>query len=426
MTPAKFLLISGLVLIAAGATAQVDSVTPDHIYRDNIRTVKFAPQGNALSLPVIALGGSDHLELGFDDLEGDVKDYYYTLVLCNSDWKPANVNPFDYLHGFMENRIDDYHYSTLPLQHYTHYSLSLPNNNCRPTRSGNYLLKVYLDGDTSQVAFTTRMLVVDNKAIIKGTIQQPINPKVFQSDQKVNFSVSLQGLNVNNAFSQVKVFILQNDRWDNAIHNIRPTFIKGSELEYNTENDCIFPAGKEWRWADLRSFRLQTERVANIDYAKNQTDVYLLPDPNRSHERYIYRRDLNGHFYPSILEQGYNPDFEGDYARVHFTFVAPQPFAGSDVYVFGELSRYECNASNRMTYNGAKGVYEATLYLKQGYYNYIYGVIPQGQHRLDMDNTEGNWWEAENNYTILVYFRPLGGRADELVGMRTLNSLENR
>jgi hypothetical protein len=326
----------------------------------------------------------------------------------------------------MENRIDDYHYSTLPLQRYTHYSLTIPNNNCKPTRSGNYLLKVYLDSDTSKLVFTRRLLVVSNKAIIKGTIQQPVNPKIFQSDQKVNFSVSLQGLNVNNPFSQIKVFILQNGRWDNAIHNIKPTFIKGDELEYNTENDCVFPAGKEWRWADLRSYRLQTERVARIDYGKSQTDVYLHPDPNRSYQRYLFRRDLNGHYYPAILEEGYNPDFEGDYARVHFTFKAPSPFAGSDVYVFGELTNYECNASNRMTYNGVDEAYEATLYLKQGYYNYIYGIIPQGRHFLNTDNTEGNWWETENNYSILVYYRPLGGRADELIGLQTLNSLENR
>src|SRR5690606_32554058 len=134
-------------------------------------------------------------------------------------------------------------------------------------------------------------LVVNNKAIVKGLIQQPVNPKIFQTYQKVNFSVSLQGLNVNNPLSQVKVFILQNDRWDNAIKNLKPTFVKGDELDYNTENDCVFPARKEWRWVDLRSSRLQTERVANINYEKNQTFVTLVPDEHRSQQRYLYRRD---------------------------------------------------------------------------------------------------------------------------------------
>lgn len=410
----------------AGLRAQVTGNTPDHVYMDNIKTVKVAPAGNPTALPVMTLGSNDKISVSFDDLDADAKNYYYSLVLCNADWKPARLNPFDYLRGFIENRIDDYRYSTLPLQTYTHYKLTLPNNNCTPIKSGNYLLKVYLDSDTSQLAFTRRLLVVNNKAIIRGVIQQPVNPRIFQTHQKVNFNVSLQGLNINNPFSQVKVFILQNDRWDNAVKNIKPTFIKGDELDYNAENDCVFPALKEWRWVDLRSFRLQTERVRDIDNAKNQTAVWLVPDENRSQQRYEYRRDLNGQYYPAILEQGYNPDYEGDYAKVHFTLKAPLPFAGSDVYVFGELTNYECNDSNKLAYDGAAGAYEGTLYLKQGYYNYMYGVIPKGGDLLDMDNTEGNWWETENDYTILVYFRPLGGRSDELVGMRTLNSLQNR
>ncbi len=42
------------------------------------------------------------------------------------------------------------------------------------------------------------------------------------------------------------------------------------------------------------------------------------------------------------------------------------------------------------------------------------------------DLTEGNYWDTENNYTILVYYRPLGGRADELVGYTRVNSLMGR
>lgn len=423
----KPLFISSLCCLGFFFTkAQVNGITPDHVYLDNIKSVKFSPAGNAIGMPVLKLGSPSVLNLSFDDLDADVKNYYYTLVLCNTDWKPANLNPFDYLDGFMENRIEDYHYSTLPLQHYTHYNVTIPNNNCRPTRSGNYLLKVYLNGDTSQPAFTRRLLVTANKAIIHGNIQQPVNPKIFRTYQKVDFSVSLAGLNVNNPLSQIKVFILQNNRWDNAIHELKPTFIKGDELIYNTEDQCVFPALKEWRWADLRSFRLQTERVDHIDYEKNKTDVFLISDQNRSQQRYVYRSDINGHYFPAILEQGYNPDFEGDYANVHFTFQAPAPFAGSEVYVFGEMTNYECNESNRMKYNSAKGVYEATLYLKQGYYNYMYGIIPKGGHQLDMENTEGNWWETENDYTVLVYYRPIGGRADELIGMRNFNSLKGR
>jgi hypothetical protein len=42
------------------------------------------------------------------------------------------------------------------------------------------------------------------------------------------------------------------------------------------------------------------------------------------------------------------------------------------------------------------------------------------------DQTEGNLWETENNYTIFVYYRPLAGRADELIGITSVNSLTGR
>ncbi len=404
--------------------AQVNSITPDHVYMDNIKTVHFAPEGNPLKLPIISINSQQKIILSFDDLDGEVKDYYYTLQLCNTDWSPVDISPFNYIDGFEENRINDYHYSTIPLQKYVHYSVKIPNADLRLTHSGNYLLKVYLNGDTSQLAFTRRLMVTDNKTIIHGEIKQPTNPKIFNYYQRVKFNINLKGIHINNPLTQIKVFILQNGRWDNAIKGLKPTFVRGNTLVYNIEDKSVFPAMKEWRWVDLRSLRLQTERVQNIINGANTIDVILKTDYNRANKQYVYRKDINGHFIPDIMESGYNPDYEGEYAKVHFSFKTPTPFANSNVYVFGAMTNYECNKRNLMKYNAQKGVYETTLYLKQGYYNYIYGIIPKGSHHLLTKSTEGNWWETKNNYTILVYYRPLGKRADELIGIRTLSTME--
>ncbi|HEY0608591.1 MAG TPA: DUF5103 domain-containing protein, partial [Chitinophaga sp.] len=284
-----------------------------------------------------------------------------------------------------------------------------------------------LESDTTQLAFTRRMLVVDNKAGVSGFIQQPVSPKLFRTSQKVNFTVNTAGLNINNPFDQVKVYILQNYRWDNAVSGIKPMFLRGNEIVYNTEVDCVFPAGKEWRWVDLRSFRLQTERVDRSDYRRNGTDIYVKPDPERGSSIYQYIKDINGRYQLATLDD-YDPNFEGDYAAVHFTYPSREPYAGYDMYIYGELTSYECNESNKMVYNPSTGSYEGTLFLKQGFYNYIYGLIDKTvpNSKLNTEYTEGNYWEAENTYTILIYFRPLGGRSDELVGMATLNSMLNR
>lgn len=421
------LVIAGQLLNTYHAAAQENAVSPDHVYFNNIKSVKFSPAGDQLSLPVIQLGSGEQLQLSFDDMDNDTKNYYFTFVLCNADWSRAQVNTFDYLQGFSENRIQNYRFSSIALQKYTHYSVSVPAGNSLPKKAGNYLLMVYLDSDTSQLAFTRRMLVVDNKAGVSGFIQQPVSPKLFRTHQKVNFSINTGGLNINNPFDQVKVYILQNYRWDNAISGIKPMFLRGNEIVYNTEVDCVFPAGKEWRWIDLRSFRLQTERVDRSDYRRTGTDIWVKPDPERGNSIYQYIKDINGRYQLATLDD-YDPNFEGDYAAVHFTYPSKEPYAGYDMYIFGELTSYEWNESNKMVYNPSTQSYEGTLFLKQGFYNYIYGLIdktvPNG--KFSTEYTEGNHWEAENTYTILIYFRPLGGRSDELVGMATLNSMLNR
>ncbi|MCW3467712.1 type IX secretion system plug protein [Chitinophaga nivalis] len=429
MRTAAFIFVLGLVqcLFHGAANAQANVITPDHVYHSNIRTVKFSQAGDLLTMPMYTVGSDEKLELSFDDMDNDVKNYYYSFVLCNADWTPAQVNPFDYMRGFSETRILNYRLSSVSLQRYTHYSVQLPGTNSYPVKSGNYMLKVFLDSDTSQLAFTRRMYVVENKAGITGFIKQPISPKLFRTSQKINFEVNMGSLNIQNPFDQVKVVILQNYRWDNAITNLKPQFINGNVIKYNAEQNCIMPGGKEFRWIDLRSFRLQTERVRNTEYHNNSTDVYAVPDVERADKVYQFIKDVNGKFYQATLEN-YNPNFEGDYAAVHFSFLSPEPYAGYDMYLLGELTNYEFNDNSKLTYNPASRAYEGTLQLKQGYYNYIYGLIdktiPDGKFSTEL--TEGDSWETENNYTILLYFRPLGGRADELVSSITLNSILDR
>jgi hypothetical protein len=422
----SLLFMMGFVLPAA---AQDDDLTPgtDHIYYNNIKSVKLNPAGNQIGYPIMALNSGDRLDLQFDDLDNDVKNYYYTYVLCNADWTPAQVNTMEYLRGFSETRIQDYKLSSIALQKYTHYSAQIPNANSAPIKSGNYIIKVYLDSDTSQLAFTCRMLVLNNKAGVSGVIQQPLTPKFFKTYQKINFEVNTAGLNLANPFDQLKVVILQNYRWDNAIKNPKPMFLKGNTIQYNAEQDCLMPANREWRWVDLRSFRLQTERVKHVDYGANSTDVFVQPDGDRGNIPYQYIKDYNGRYFLATIDD-YNPFYEGDYATVHFTYASPEPFADYDLYIFGEMTNFEYNENTKLKYNPTTRAYECSLFLKQGYYNYEYALVDKRKPDAvpETQITEGDWWETENIYTILVYYRALGGRSDELVGTATLNSMLNR
>ncbi len=233
---------------------EVNGQLADKIIASNIYSVKLHPLGAPLNYPIIRLNSSDRLELHFDDMDADVKYYSYTFILCNADWSQANLSQFDYMQGFSNVRINTYRNSNTVLTRYTHYTTEVPTRNTYPTRSGNYLLKVFINGDTSQMAFSKRFLVVDNKASAGMTVLQPFNSQIFKTHQKLQFNVNVQALKPSNVFQQIKIVILQNYRWNNITTNLQPTFIKQNILEYNTENDGIFPGQKEWRWINLTSF----------------------------------------------------------------------------------------------------------------------------------------------------------------------------
>jgi len=154
---------------------------PDHIYKQNIHSVKLYKYGDIYSYPVLALNSADQLELHFDDLDADVKNYYYSYQLCNADWTPANLQPYDYIRGFQSNRITTYRNSSIVFTRYTHYQASVPDRSCVPIRSGNYLLKVFINDDTSKLAFTKRFLVVDIKTSVAALVQQPYDMQFFKS-----------------------------------------------------------------------------------------------------------------------------------------------------------------------------------------------------------------------------------------------------
>jgi len=399
---------------------------PDAVYKSNIQCVRFHPYGDQTALPTYNLNSGDQLELNFDDLDGNIKSYYYTFQLCDYNWKPVDISPFMYIKGFTQQRISTNRYSSIALTKYTHYQSMLPDRNTTITLSGNYLLKVFLNGDTSQLAFTRRLLVVDSKAAIIAKVVQPFTPQYFSTHQKIQFTANITGVNTFSAAQQVKVVILQNNRWDNALKDIAPTFVRGNSLEYNTENNCIFPAGKEWRWLDLRSFILQSDRVDSARYKKTATDIFVKPDVDRSGVKYVYFRDLNGMFLIETYES-INPYWQGDFAAVHFTLATAnaQPYPGKDIYLAGQLTDYAFTDKTKMIFNSEKAAYEVTAFLKQGYYNYTYIAVDKNNPQQKTD-LEGNYWETENSYTILMYYKGFNDRADQLIGIGKINSRNDR
>lgn len=413
-----------LVFVSCSFSLAQAQRLPDHIYMETIHTVKLYQQNDQQSTALLRLNGPELLELHFDDMGGYPRNFFYTFQLCNADWSPAMLNPFDYIKGFLQNRITQYRVSSIANNKYVHYQALLPERNAVPSRSGNYLLKVFLDGDTAKLAFTKRFMVVDERVNLGARILQPFNSAQNRTHQKIQVTVNTGDLNILSPQQQSRLIVLQNNRWDNAAISIQPTFIRGKMYEYSNEQELVFASGKEYRWADLQSFRFLTDRMDKIDRNTVPWEITMKPDLIRNDARYAFFVDRNGLDEIGTAE-GVNPWWQGDYAWVHFSLVPDnrKPMAGKDVFLLGSLTGNQLGDTSRLQFDEASGLYRKTLLLKQGYYSYQYVTRDKnGQGPGDPALTEGNYWETENDYQLFFYFRSMGGRHDELVGVGRLNS----
>lgn len=418
-----------LVPLLACTLAVMAQREPDRIYRSGILSVKFNPAGRPVEYPVIRLNSNDRLELRFDELGTDVRNYFYTFELCNADWTPAPLSYFDYVRGYSQVRIGNYRNSSISLTRYVHYDAVIPDRNCTPTKSGNYILKVFLNGDTSQIAFTRRFLVLDERMDLGVQIRQPFNSNIFLTHHRLQVTLSGQGIDIRYPQQQVRVQVLQNMRWDNRLRLDQPTFVRQGLLEYSNEAEMVMPAMKEWRWVNLRSFRLLGDRVSFQRNTDSSFSVFVQEEGPRPANRYVYYKDINGMSVNETVE-AVNPFWNAEYARVHFRFRPPGgvPYPGKDLYLIGEMTGYGANEGSRLNFDPATGAYSTEILLKQGYYDYCYALRDNRNPRAPFETelTESNSWETENQYTVLVYYRELGGRYDQLLGLARAGSVNLR
>ena len=429
--PFVFTLV--VFLFAFSASAQRRAPAPaesslrydDYVYVPYIRSVQLYVEGLALSYPMLDLNGSSRLHLEFDDLEADAKNYFYRILYCDMDWKPAKISEMEYLDGFSEDRITEYQFSFKTFTPYTHYTLQLPNSSMNWKLSGNYLLVVYEEGRQEAPVFTRRFVVVDSKVQVSAQLVRPNAVSKMRTHQEVDFIVNHENMPLRNPRQEIHAVVLQNGRWDNALVGLSPLFIRANQLVFDYQDQIVFPAGKEFRPLDLRSLRFRAPMVFSIENLRDRSEVTLNKDGSRESQPYIEFNDINGKFVLETKDQS-NP-LAANYAEVLFSLAVEAPFYDDDVYITGQFSQWQLLPEYRMTYNNAINSYVLKTTLKQGFYNYAYARSPKSAEKplVNLSPLEGDWFETENDYTILIYYRPFGGRFDELIGMYHLNSRGN-
>jgi hypothetical protein len=396
----------------------------DYTYSENIKSVFFFKKGLEQSLPIIELNSEEKLKLMFDDLDNEAKNFYYTIIHCNSEWQPSNLSPPEYISGFNESQIKDYFYSFNTTIDYIHYELTFPNDEIAPKICGNYILLVYEMYDPDALILTRRFYVVDKKIAIKAEIKRPKSPDFIDTGQEIDFSILHKGYYIGDPFSDIKVTILQNNRYDNRINSLKPLFVKQNELDYSYNYENVFLGGSEYRYFDIKSMRYQAEHIKEIDFKHPYYHVTLYPDDPKPFKPYYYTIEINGRYYVDVQE-GRDKNIEADYVYVHFSMPYHVPLAEGDIYVYGALTDWNLTEHNKMIYNFDNRAYELTMLLKQGYYNYVYVFAKDNDTYADNTFFEGSHYETENDYIIFVYHYDNTSKYEKLIGLKFLNSLRD-
>lgn len=405
-------------------TPRQELVYDNITYLPVIRSVQWHPADEEAGLPVLTLGQPGSLQLVFDDLRGDIRNFYYSIEHCTADWQSSHLSPLEYAEGYNEDRVMQYQSSVNTLQPYTQYSLEVPSQQVRPKIAGNYLLKVYEDADKRRLILTRRFYVVQPLFTVAAELVPSMQTASRSHNQKINLTLHTGTQRVNNPFQQIQILIMQNQRPDVQQWLRQPSMVQEGSLQYRDPSTFDFAAGNEFRYIDLRSFRLASDRIASLK-TDSLVKIELFPDANHADLAYASTFDENGAFFirnqdrPDALE-------EADYALVHFQLdpkeMAARLTADATIYVVGAFNQYRREEENRLRYHEPSSTWEVSLLLKQGLYDYEYVWMDETSDALKPFAFSGSHFQTENTYQILVYFRRPGTTWDEIAAFHVLRS----
>lgn len=402
------LLIMGYSRVAAQVQRILD---PD------VHTLQLVVDGDPTRPPILMMGRHQHLDISWDEMSHDALRYIYHIEHCDADWNPSTeIFESDYLSGLNDQLIENYEHSFNTTQIYTHYTLSLPNPQVSLRLSGNYRVRIFHEDDDMSEAepvLEAQFCLYENAMPVRIQVSGNTDVDFNRDHQQVSLAVSYGNLNVTDPARELKTVVMQNRRWDNRVTDLEPNIRNARGIEFTHNRDLIFPAGSEFHRFELLDIHRTALGVDRMDWYDPYWHATLMPLP--AGRNYEYSEDQNGVY---VLRSADNQDdaTTAEYVIVHFRLQTPR-LSGDDVFVCGLWTGEPFAEECRMEYDEKRGEYEAAVLLKQGYYSYQFR-----QEDGSTAQTMGDFYQTENEYCALVYYRGQGARYDRLVGYAVVKS----
>ena len=393
-------------------------------FSERIRTVECVVNGDRQKPPVISLSSNDVVTVSFDDMTHDYVRYLYKLEHCDKEWNVSDaLFESDYMTGTNLDRIiEDYQQSMNTSNLYTHYKLDFPNKYVKPLVSGNYRVSIYDEEDTDNPVAQACFSVVESKIGIGTVVSTNTDVDYNKAHQQMELTLNVSKIESRDPEREVYVRVLQNKRYDNAVSNPVPSFVSDREMRWQHCKELIFPAGNEFRKFEILNVHQPTLGVDKMRWFAPYYHAFLYV--GKPFTNYIYTQEVNGS-YVVRNEDNEENDTKSEYVIVHFALETEKRNDGK-FYVCGQWNSFNFTPENEMRYNAENNLYEASILLKQGYYNYSYLFVPDGNKKGIMSECEGDFFQTENEYTVFVYARLQGERYDRLLGYRDFRFIPNK
>lgn len=387
----------------------------NEIYDPNISTLQVVAGDRWLSMPVIRLNQDEVINIGFDDLTHEYRRFTYTIEHCDADWTVSEgLFPSDFIEGFVEgNTIDDKEESVNTNMLYTHYALSIPNDRCRIRMGGNYRVTVYDENNDHQKIFVAHFMVLDPRMGVMMEVSSNTDIDINKSHQQVAMKLSYGSVTVTEPHEQIKSVVLQNGRWNTAVVNTPAQYIMPNGLQWLHSKELIFEAGNEYHKFEMLDPDHPSMGVDVIRW--DGTDYHVYPFACEPQNNYVYDEDANGAFYIRNSDN-YENDRSSEYMLVHYLLKTDRIKDGN-IYLDGRWTNEQLTPDYQMTYNEESGYYEAVIQQKLGYYNYHF-IVVHDDGTIRQLPTDGNFYQTENKYQCLIYYRGKQDRTDILVGFQ--------
>ncbi|MCL1937840.1 MAG: DUF5103 domain-containing protein [Candidatus Azobacteroides sp.] len=383
---------------------------------NHIQTLRVSEAGQWDSAPVIDLNSDKQIEILFDALGASPGHYTYRILHCNADWTPSQLTEGEYLSGLQNHLVDDYASSFNTRMDYINYRLLLPNEDVNFKVSGNYVVQI-ISGETGKAVVNACFSLIEPQASIRMYVSAITDKGSNSKYQAVSFEAGY-GNDIKTPVQELKVYVQQNNRFDNAAVNVKPLNVQNRKALYDHRPALIFEAGNEYRSFEMTTTRYAGLNIESVEYYSPYYHSILRPDPIRSNRAYSFYEDINGRVVIRNNETD-DPNTGADYQFVHFYLPCEKPFS-ENVYILSEAFHNLLDARSQMEYSERDKGYLKTALLKEGYYNYMYVTQKEASAPASTASIEGNYYQTENEYRVMIYARTMGMRYDKLIGVQTI------